>query len=127
MIVLLDTTVLIDVLRDRNDRRSLLAGIVEHGHTLATSAINVGEVYAGMRPHEAAGTQSLLDQLHCFPITSDLARTAGALVHANARKGKTLTLADMLVAATAIAHGCALMTDNRKDFPLPDLSFVPVV
>jgi predicted nucleic acid-binding protein len=31
----------------------------------------------------------------------------------------------MIVAATALAHGCSLMTDNRKDFPLPELTLAP--
>jgi predicted nucleic acid-binding protein len=32
----------------------------------------------------------------------------------------------MMVAATAIENGLSLMTDNRKDFPLPELSFYPL-
>ena len=39
---------------------------------------------------------------------------------------ETLSLADMMVAATALEHGLALMTDNRKDFPLPELNFYPL-
>jgi predicted nucleic acid-binding protein len=47
------------------------------------------------------------------------------LKSAYSQKGKTLSLADMIVAATALARGSSLMTDNRKDFPLPDLTFTP--
>lgn len=116
MILLLDTTVLIDVLRARKDRRGLLAGLVEGGHTLATSAMNIGEVYAGMRPAEEAGTDSLLTNLEHFAITPAIARKAGKLKSEAARKGKTVTLADMMVAAAAMQHGAKLMTDNHKDF-----------
>jgi len=48
MQLLLDTSVLIDALRLRHGRRELLAELVQAGHTLATTALNVAEVYAGM-------------------------------------------------------------------------------
>jgi predicted nucleic acid-binding protein len=124
MIILLDTNILIDVLRNRGNRRDLLADLVEQGHTLATSAINVGEVYAGMRPHEATETDRLLRSIESYPTKHAIARHSGILKFAYSQKGKTLSLSDMIVAATALAHNCSLMTDNRKDFPLPDLTFV---
>lgn len=127
MILLLDTTVLIDVLRGRKDRRELLAELVEGGHTLATAAINVGEVYAGMRPGEEARTEALLTNLLIVPITAAIARRAGKLKCEWARKGKTFSLPDMIVAATAMEHGDVLMTDNYKDFRLiPGLNLYPL-
>jgi predicted nucleic acid-binding protein len=126
MILLLDTTVLLDVLRARRNRRVLLAELVASGHLLATAAINVGEVYAGMRVGEEKRTEAFLSSLDCYPITAAIARRAGSLKSAWAQKGKTLSLADMIVAATALEHGLALMTDNRKDFPLPELNFYPL-
>jgi predicted nucleic acid-binding protein len=122
MTLLLDTTVLLDVLRARQNRRSLLADVVAAGHLLATSALNIGEVYAGMRRGEDR-TEAFLSSLVCYPITGAIARRAGSLKSAWAQKGRTLSLADMMVAATALEHGLALMTDNRKDFPLPELNF----
>jgi predicted nucleic acid-binding protein len=126
MILLLDTTVLLDVLRARQNRRPLLSELVAGGHTLATAAINIGEVYSGMRPEEESKTETFLSSLHCYPITGAIARRAGSLKSAWARKGKTLSLADMIVAATALEHGLFLMTDNRKDSPLPGLRLHPM-
>ena len=125
MILLLDTTVLLDVLRARQNRRALLVQLVTAGHTLSTSAINLGEVYAGMRPGEEPRTEAFLSSLECYPLTASIARRAGSLKSAWARKGHTLSLADMIVAATALEHGLTLMTDNRKDFPLPELKLHP--
>jgi predicted nucleic acid-binding protein len=31
----------------------------------------------------------------------------------------------MVVAATALEHNLALVTANRKDFPMPELKFYP--
>ncbi len=113
---LLDTTVLIDALRGRNERKQLLAELVLSGHTLATSAMNIGEVFAGMRTGEEAKTELLLSNLEVYPITPAIARRGGGTKSEWARKGKTFSLADMLVAATAMEHGLILMTDNHKDF-----------
>jgi predicted nucleic acid-binding protein len=126
LILLLDTTVLIDVLRTKNNRRSLLAKLVESGHTLSTSALNIAEVYTGMRSNEADATGIFLSSLECYPITAEIARRAGSLKQKWAQKGRTLTLADMLVAAVSLEHRLTLMTDNRKDFPIPELKFFPL-
>jgi predicted nucleic acid-binding protein len=126
MILLLDTTVLLDVLRARQNRRSLLAELIGGGHVLATAAINIGEVYAGMRLGEENRTEAFLSSLDCYPITGAIARRAGSLKSTWAHKGRTLSLADMMVAATALEHGLSLLTDNRKDFPLSELNFYPL-
>lgn len=118
---LLDTSVLIDALRLRHRRRELLADLVQAGHTLATTALNVAEVYAGMRPEEAQRTEALLGVLDCYDLTGASGRRAGALKQQWARKGRTLALADMIVAAIALERGCILMTDNRKDFPMEEV------
>lgn len=121
MRLLLDTSVLIDALRHRHGRRELLTELVQPGHTLATTALNVAEVYAGMRPDEAQRTEALLSALECYDLTGTSGRRAGALKQQWSRKGRTLALADMIVAAIALEHGCALMTDNHKDFPMQEL------
>jgi len=47
------------------------------GHVLATTAINIGEVYAGMRRGEESKTEAFLSSLDCYPLTSAIARRAG--------------------------------------------------
>lgn len=126
MRLLLDTSVLIDVLRARSQRREFLAGLVRSGHTLATTALNVAELYAGMRAGEEAPTENFLDALECLEFAASAARVAGRLKNLWARKGRTLTLADTIVAAIAIENRCALLTDNAKDFPMRELQLYPL-
>jgi predicted nucleic acid-binding protein len=121
MQLLLDSSVLIDALRLHHGRRQWLAELVRAGHTLATSALNLAEVYAGMRPEEEARTKAFLSALECREITASVAEMAGKLKRQWAKKGRTLTLADTMVAAVALQQGCPLATDNRKDFPMPQL------
>jgi predicted nucleic acid-binding protein len=126
MRILLDTSVLIDVLRLRNRRRELLLELVQTGHTLGTSAINVAELYAGMRPWEEQYTDDLVAKLECYELSKTTGRIAGTLKGQWAKKGRTLALTDTIIAAIALDHRCALMTDNRKDFPMPELKFYPL-
>jgi predicted nucleic acid-binding protein len=126
MRLLLDTSVLIDVLRSRQGRRELLAELARSGHSLATTALNVAEVFAGMRPEEQKQTEALLDVLDCYALTRTAGQLAGTLKNKWARRGRTLTLADAIVAAVALEQGCTLMTDNRKDFPMPELQYYPL-
>ena len=53
-------------------------------------------------------------------------RRAGRLRFDYARQGITLSLGDMLIAATALEHGLTLITQNQKHFPLPDLALHPL-
>jgi hypothetical protein len=57
-ICLLDSTVIIDALNNRNRRGRLLGGLLEEGTLLACCPINITEVYMGMRPDEAARPRS---------------------------------------------------------------------
>jgi predicted nucleic acid-binding protein len=127
MDIVLDTSVLIDALRLRHGRRELLAQLVADGHHLATTALNIAEVYAGMRAGEESFTAFFLESLDCFAVNSAAGKRGGLLKSEWAKKGRTLTLVDTVIAALAIEHGCNLLTDNRKDFPMPKLTLYPLL
>jgi predicted nucleic acid-binding protein len=126
MRLLLDTSVLIDALRSRQGRRAWLAELVRSGHSLETSALNIAEVYAGMRPEEEERTKVFLEALVCHDITHRTGQSAGRFRNRWAQRGRTLTLADTIVAAAAIEQSCALATDNHKDFPMRELRIYEV-
>ena len=126
MTFLLDTSVLIDTLRSRHGRKELLASLLKDGHNLATTAINVAEIYSGVRTDEEQRTNLFLGSLQCYPIDAAAGEHAGRLRSIWARKGRVIALPDMIVAAIAIQRGCTLMTDNRKDFPMPELKLFPL-
>src|ERR1039457_6779974 len=88
--------------------------------------INITEVYAGMRPKEEAATEELFASLQRFPIAPPAARLAGELKRDYARKGTTLNLGDVIIAAVAIHYELTLLTDNVKDFPMKNLSLQPL-
>jgi len=77
-----------------------------------------------MRPHEQARTEELLRSLDYYEVTWDIAKLAGLLKRDWARKGVTLSVPDVTVAAVALAHNLTLITDNVKHYPMPDLSLM---
>jgi predicted nucleic acid-binding protein len=125
-IYLLDTSVIIDVLNQKRGRWQLLTSWVEAGDTLACSVVTVAEIYAGARPKEIMRTEQFLGGLEHYHLDSRLARDAGLLKNEWAKKGRTLGVADVIIAATALAHGLVLATDNRKDFPMTQLALYPL-
>lgn len=112
-----------DALNGKRGRTDLLRQLVSAGHALACCSVTVAEVYSGMRPHEAARTEQLMSSLDWYDMTRSIARRAGRLRFDWGSEGVTLSLADTLIAATALEHGLTLITDNRKHFPMPELSF----
>jgi len=66
--------------------------------------------------HRAADT-ALLGRV---PVDQEIGRRAGEYLRAfHASHGTEL--GDALIAATAAVHTCALWTQNRKHYPMPDL------
>jgi predicted nucleic acid-binding protein len=126
MRLMLDTSVLIDVLRGRKDRRLLLRRLIGEGHSLSTTVLNVAELYAGMRAGEEARTEEFLGGLECVELRPSAARLAGQLKSAWQKRGRTLTLSDTIIAAMAIEQQRVLLTDNRKDFPMRELNVYPL-
>jgi predicted nucleic acid-binding protein len=122
----LDTSVIIDALNNKRGRRDLLLDLLRQGHLLACSAVNVAEVYAGLRPKEEKATEEFLRSLEYYHITWPVARLAGLLKRDHAKKGIAVSIADATIAAVAIAHDLPLLTDNVKDFKMKDLTLYPL-
>jgi predicted nucleic acid-binding protein len=123
--VLLDTSVLINFMHGKPKARALLRDLGLRGVTLATSCITVAELYGGMRLGEEQATERLLGSLEIFPVTYEIAREAGLIRSSQRRLGKTFELDDMMIAATAILYDCVFVTDNRKDFQIPQIVLLP--
>ena len=123
--VLFDTSVLIDFLRKKPEARALLSDLAARRITLAISAVSVAELYAGMREHEEAETAKLIDALECLPLSAEIAKKAGLIRGRQRQLGRTFALDDMMIGATAIVYGFPLVTDNRKDFEIPEIELFP--
>lgn len=124
--IVLDTTVIIDALRNRNQRRAFLSGLVASGLELVSSTVTMAEVYGGLRNGEEQATQALLSALDWIPVSPAIAERAGNMKAALRRQGHTRSITDMIIAATALESDVPIATDNRKDFQLPGLTLLPL-
>jgi len=118
--VLLDTTVLIDVLRGRPAANRLLA--LRTAQSVPwTCAINVEEVWRGLRNGEEEAAGRLFNGLRLAPLTRAEGERAGTWRRHFASRGRTLAQADCLVAAAALGVNATLATGNTKDFPMKEI------
>ena len=109
MRLLLDTNVLIDVLKGETTARDWL----EEQQQPAVSVITWIEVLVGCRTAESQTVEAWLDSFERLPLDRDVARES---VQARQRHG--LKVPDAIILATARCHGLTLATRNSQDFPL---------
>lgn len=121
--VLVDTDVLINFLRGKDKAREFFLSEAAES-VVYCSVITVAELHAGMLPHEAYKTESLLDGLHIVEVTREIAEKAGS--YKRAIKRQQIELMDCLIAATAHATSAVLATGNAKHYPMPDIEILTV-
>lgn len=119
--VVLDSTVVVDILRRRPGTLERLAAMQRAGDRPHVCAITAEEVTFGLRPRERADATTLFEALHVAPLGVAEGRLAGWWRATFRRRGWTLSPADCLIAASAVGIRARLATGNPKDFPMKDL------
>lgn len=119
---LADTNVLSELPRPRPAAAVLrwLEGQAE----IAISAVTLEELTFGVERAKGPARDQLRGWLQAFldsaprvlPVTALVASTAGRLRAQRQARGRPVTQADMLVAATALTAGLVLATRNLRDF-----------
>lgn len=123
---LLDSTVLIDILRGREDVIRRVEALGAEGHRLGICAVNITEVFSGMLERERAAIDRLMSSLLVWEISYESARAAGELRGQLRRRGAAISVPDALVGAVAMASDATLLTANIKDFRIPGLRVEPI-
>jgi predicted nucleic acid-binding protein len=119
--VLLDTTVVIDLLRGHEEAVRRMHALRSGRDSAYVCAINVEETVRGLRPAELGSARRLFAGLRVAPLGDREGWRAGEWRGEQARRGRTLTQADCLVAAAALSVGARLATGNPRDFPMREL------
>ena len=116
--LLLDTDVLIDFLRGRDEAISFVSARSER---IVMSSVSVAELYAGVRGAREGTEQVALDDLlglfRVVPVTVDIGRLGG-LYKRDYGASHGVGLADAIIAATATLEDAALETLNVKHYPM---------
>jgi predicted nucleic acid-binding protein len=117
--VLLDTTVLIDYLKGRPGAVSRVERMEASGDVPYTCAVSVEEVSRGLRSHEEHDLVTLLAGLEVAPLGVPEGRLAGFWRRTAAKRGRTSSQSDALIAAAAVGVEARLATGNPRDFRFP--------
>jgi predicted nucleic acid-binding protein len=113
--VVLDTTVLVDVLRRSQAARDFIQGL--EGQPWCSEVTRV-EIVRGLRAAERASADRLLTEIRWCPVDENVARAAGELGRRFRGSHRHVSTADLIVGATAQRLGLPLATSNLKHFPM---------
>ena len=122
--VLLDSDVIIELLRGRPDAEKAAADLERAGVNTYTCAVSWAEIFAGIRLGEETAAEEFFQARGEVVLDGIAGRRAGAYLSRYARS-HGLEIADALVAAAASTAGLRLWTMNRRHYPMPDLKFYP--
>jgi predicted nucleic acid-binding protein len=117
MTVVVDTSVLIDVLRGRDDAARSLRSARERG-PLHASEITRLEILAGMRPGEESATRDFFRAFEWHIVDEHVAEIAGELGRQWLPGNRGIDAADLVIAATAVSLDAQVYTMNLKHFPM---------
>jgi predicted nucleic acid-binding protein len=115
MTAVLDTTVLIDVLRGHPPAVDYVVSFEE---VPVCSEVTRVEVLRGLRSDERRSAERLFQRLRWLPVDEAISRAAGDLGRRLRRSYQGIGVADLIIAATADQLGLPLATTNVRHFPL---------
>lgn len=131
MTYLLDTSVIIDLLRKKGGIAKFIAD--HEQDTFTTSAACAFELYSGVyrlpkeerakRGNDVEGILSSLSEV--VPFTTTIAEIAGSLYAQLSKSGTLIDDLDILIAATCLATSATPVTSNTRHFSR--ISSLPII
>jgi toxin FitB len=131
MTYLVDANVLSEATRPDPDPR-VLQWLARHEREIAVDPVILGEILFGILQLPPGKRRSRLEQwfeagveaIHCLPWDAAAGlRWARLLADLRAR-GRSMPIKDSLIAVTALTHGLAVVTRNRRDFANADVEVI---
>ena len=120
---LADANVLSEATRPAPDPR-VVAWLRANERSLIVDPVILGEVRFGILLLAPSARRGKLERwfergvgrIECLPLDATVGARWAQLLADLRRRGKPMSVKDSLIAATALAHGLALATLNRRDF-----------
>ena len=126
--VIVDTSNLITAERGRYAVAGLLERIRQKwGESAAgISAVTITELSHGIerakteeqRQWRKTFLRDLRAVMKVHPVTDEITERAGAISGQQAQRGVVLPFADLMIGATALHHGCEVITENVRHFEM---------
>ncbi|MHC1627790.1 MAG: type II toxin-antitoxin system VapC family toxin [Candidatus Nezhaarchaeales archaeon] len=130
--VIVDTDVLIDLLRGVKSIVGAIRDLESRGCLLATTVVNAFELFYGAcksrsRERNVASVKRLLGRLKILSLGLKSALRA-SIIHAELEaQGRPIGLRDVLIAAIALTRGYGIVTKNVKHFErIKELMLIPL-
>ncbi|MBI5500616.1 MAG: type II toxin-antitoxin system VapC family toxin [Deltaproteobacteria bacterium] len=120
--IVADTDVLIDYLRGEGEQVERIAFELQHG--LRTTVVSAFELWAGAigSAKRERAVDTLLAALTIVPLDGEDARAAAGVRRDLERAGRSIGMADSLIAGICVRHGAVLLTRNKDHFErIPNL------
>ena len=123
MTYLVDANVLSEATRPQPDPR-VLAWLELHEQEIAVDPVILGEIRFGIlllpegkrRARLERWFQEGVEHIHCLPWEAATGLRWAQLLAELRAGGRSMPIKDSLIAATALTHGLAVVTLNRRDF-----------
>jgi len=131
MEILLDTDVLVELLRGSEEVAQVINRLEGRGALLSTSTLNAFELFYGAyktknREENIEATRTLLGRLIVHDLGLAASEKAGELQAALEREGTPLEFRDTLIASVALTQDVTLYTGNVRHFQrVPRLKLHP--
>ena len=131
MTFLVDANVLSEATRPDPDPR-VLQWLARHEREIAVDPVILGEILFGILQLPLGKRRSRLEQwfddgvrvIHCLPWDAATGLRWARLLADLRASGRSMPIKDSLIAATALTHGLAVVTRNRRDFANAEVEVV---
>ncbi len=114
--ILLDTSVLIELFRAKDKTQTLFFQLAANEEDFAISSLTHYEVFIGSNDTQNKFWEDLLQVIQIIPFDMECSQRAVEIYKDLKKRNKLIELTDLVIAATAIAKGCPIVTRNTKHF-----------
>jgi tRNA(fMet)-specific endonuclease VapC len=114
--ILVDTSILIDLFRKTDKSKTALVSLVKDGYAFCISAITEFEIYTGANASQIDFWKNFLLKTEVLPFDKEVAKVAVDINSDLKKKRKQIAIPDLFIAATAISSNLPFATLNKKHF-----------
>jgi predicted nucleic acid-binding protein len=118
--VVLDTSILVDFIRNKAEAISFVKNLSEK-YEICTTDINIFELYYGAYLSEqtdknVAAVKGLVNTVLIFSTTPESMEISAKILADLDKKGQKIELKDVLISGICLVNSCPIVTSNKKHF-----------
>jgi len=115
-LILLDTSILIDLFRRKAKENSFFYKLADSNHEFAVSTITRFEVFVGQHQNQNEFWENLFQSIKILDFDDHCAMCASNIAKQLKAKNQIIEIADILIGGSAVAYNMRLATLNQKHF-----------